>query len=297
MAKGREFRIKIINGPDKSKEYKILHNQVSIGRAKENDIVIPDKKCSRSHMMLYLTDNGVQVTNISTSAPMTVNGEKSSNVLIEPQSIIQIGQTKIQVLCNDSISEKTPNLKKQPVIKKQKKILHMIFGALAILLFVVFLSDKEKEEETIELRGDKSVEREISSIQEIENALIRKRVASGKNSPQYLQARSLFIQGFRDYKEGQYMRAIDYFNGALAVFPNHKISARYLRNARTKLDEKIQLTLRAANQFYEQKKYKRAANKYGQVLFLVTNKNSKLYREASARKSECLLRIDEADTK
>ena len=80
---------------------------------------------------------------------------------------------------------------------------------------------------------------------------------------------------------------MSYFNGALAIFPQHILSQRYLQKSRTKQDELIQMKLLEANRYYEYKQYRQAIASYGQILLLVQDRTNKIYREAKGRREEC----------
>ena len=77
------------------------------------------------------------------------------------------------------------------------------------------------------------------------------------------------------------------FSGALALFPNHTLSQRYLQQSRTRQDQLIQRKLLEANRYYEHKQYRQAAASYEQILVLVRDKKNKIYREAEGRRDEC----------
>ena len=173
-------------------------------------------------------------------------------------------------------------------LKSSKKMnFYIVVGIVGLLLYFLFSSSKSEKEEEKGLVTSEQQEKHISSIQEKSNEIYRARQQKGKNTVQYREAKALFIQGLRDYREQNYLRAMSYFNGALALFPQHVLSQRYLQKSRTKQNELIQMKLLEANRYYEHKQYRQAKASYGQILFLIQDKTNKIYREAEGRREEC----------
>ena len=307
------FFIEIMNGKRKGTRFQIVSQKVSIGRSKENDIVLSDPKISRKHATLYITPDGLQIVRVNAQRKITVGKQDVSNAILELPSIILIGRTKLKATMINQVQSSLPiptsphslqkpssqSLTESNALNNQminfhshigqsqsKTKFYMIAGGVILALYFV-LSGPKKDEEVKSLITLEEQERRISSIQEKSNLLYRARQQTGKNTDQYKEARALFIQGLRDYRERNYLRAMDYFNGALALFPQHVLSQRYLQQSKTKQDELVQMKLLEANRHYEHKQYKQAIASYGQILLLIKDKTNKVYREAEGRKQEC----------
>ena len=306
------FFIEIINGKEKGTRFQIVSQKVSIGRSKENDIVLSDSKVSRKHAILHTTPEGLQIIRVNAQRKITVGKQDVSNAILELPSIILIGRTKLKAtMVNQMQSSLLPtsshdlqkhspqSLTKSNALNNQminfhsntsqsqsKKKFYMIAGGVILVLYFL-LSSPKKDKEIKGLVTLEEQERRISSIQEKSNLLRRSMQMTGKGTNEYKEARALFIQGLRDYREGNYLRAMDYFNGALTLFPKHVLSQRYLQQSKTKQDELVQMKLLEANRYYEHKQYRQAIASYKQILLLVKDKNNKIYREAEGRKEEC----------
>ena len=311
------FLLEVISGNDKGVKFQIVANKATIGRAKDNDIVLNDQKISRKHAVLYVTPEGLQITRVKEQSKILVGKQDVANAILELPSVITLGKTKIKIIEQSLMPESRPihnlNMPAQQQVsyssstghlssvmhntlnKSPSKMRFYVIIGIVGVLFYVMLSDSEKEEgeeeEEKALVTTEEQEEQISSIQEQSNELIRTQQQTGRNSTEYREARAFFIQGLRDYREGNYLRAMDYFNGALALFPNHALSQRYLNQARTKHDELIQMTLLNANSHYERKQYRQARAGYKQLLRLIRDKNNTAYREAKERFEECSLRL------
>ena len=70
------FKLKLALNDRVVKEKDFLQDTVRIGRASDNDVILPDKKCSRYHAQIVCEKNGIRLVNISRSSPTLVNGKK-----------------------------------------------------------------------------------------------------------------------------------------------------------------------------------------------------------------------------
>ncbi len=310
------FFIEIINGKNKGSRFQIVSKKVSIGRSKNNDIVLDDPKVSRNHAALYITPEGLQAICLNPERKIFVGKQDVKNAILELPSIILIGNTKLKATMTSNMPSHLPipvppsNLQTGSLQNLQSNTLqnnnqlmtfqnevnhsssskkmnfYIIIGIAGLLMYFLFSSKPKKEEEKGLVTSEQQ-EKQLASIQEKVQAIYTIRNNKGRNTKQYKEAESLFIQGLRDYREQNYLRAMSYFNGALAIFPQHVLSQRYLQKSRTKQDKLIQLNLLAANRHYEHKQYRQAMASYGQILLLVQDRTNKIYREAAGRREEC----------
>ncbi len=284
------YFIKIMNGKDKGVEYKLVSSSVLIGRAKFNDIILNDVKVSRKHAILNIKPGSVNIKKISPANKIVVNGVDTSHAILEPESIIQLGNTNLK-LVNKSALSKTSNIAgykgiSMPNRKGNSKAMFYTVIFVIAGLFYLLLSGEDKSTAITSTNVIDESERGLASIEERASEHYRSLVKTKKNTLEYKEAQALFIQGFRDYREQNFVRSIDYFNGALALFPNHVLAKRYLMQSRTKLDYLIQSTLSEANDYYEKGQYSRAISAYRQILILTGNNNRALAKEARTRLEE-----------
>jgi hypothetical protein len=71
---------------------------VSAGRAPENDLVIESAEASREHTRFYRTEAGHSVQNLSTSNPTYVNDEPASARPLQNKDVVRIAETEF-VFC------------------------------------------------------------------------------------------------------------------------------------------------------------------------------------------------------
>ena len=310
------FFIEIINGKEKGAKFQVVSKKISIGRSQDNDIVLNDPKISRNHATVHITPEGMQIIRLNPDRKIFIGKQDVTNAILELPSIIQIGRTKLKATMvsnmpanistlnppsnlQTSLSSIQPNnslnnnrlmnfqLERNHPNSSKKIYFYIIIGIIGSVLYFVLSSPDPKEEDKGLLITSEEQEQHIDSIQEKSNELYRITQKKGKNTDQYKEARALFIQGLRDYREQNYLRAMGYFNGALAIFPQHLLSQRYLQRSQTKQEQLIQMKLLEANRYYEYKQYKQAMASYGQILLLVQDRTNKIYREAKGRSEEC----------
>ncbi len=282
------FFIKIMNGKDKGVEYKLLSKSVLIGRAKYNDIALSDMKVSRKHAIVNVTEeNNVTIKKISPSNKIIVNGVDTGYAILEPDSTIKLGQTNLKFI-NRYIPNKKSNTSDYSTKPKSSSTFYISLFLIISGAIYFIISESYKDKSNPIAKTEVNVG-ELASINEKTTDHYRSLEQTGKNTLEYKEAQALYIQGFRDYREQNFVRAIDYFNGALALFPNHILAKRYLTQSRTKLDYLIQSALSEANDYYEKRQYNRAISGYKHILILVGDKNSVLLKEVKARLEEAQL--------
>ena len=287
------YVIKIMNGKDKGVEYKLVSSNVLVGRAKYNDIVLNDMKVSRKHAILNITQEGVTIKKISKSNTIIVNGISASHAILEPESIIKIGTTSLKLIDRSAL-QKAGNMASYSSYNskpKSKAMFYIILLVTGTLLYLLLASEDQNTGPTLAEEEIKT--REMASIEEKTTDHFRSLQQTGKNTLEYKEAQALFIQGFRDYREQNYVRAIDYFNGALALFPDHILSKRYLVQSKTKLDYLIQSLLSESNDYYNKSQYERAIAGYKQILILTGSKDNPTAKEVKNRlkESQLLLKV------
>lgn len=68
-----------------------LGEQLTIGRAADNHILIDDATVSGHHAVIEKTEAGIQIRDLGSTNGIRVNGEKASSALIHENDVIIIG--------------------------------------------------------------------------------------------------------------------------------------------------------------------------------------------------------------
>jgi tetratricopeptide (TPR) repeat protein len=171
----------------------------------------------------------------------------------------------------------------------------MFYGIIAVIglgLWLLFSGSSKKDEE-IKLGGSPEEQQaRIDEMNKRRDEMVKVSEKSGNRNPQWRDAQSLYLQGFRDYKKGQFTRAIESFRGALSIYPSHQLASRYLTLARRKQDELIQANLSRAREYRERGMYQKCSAHFAMSMTLLAEPTNALYKEAKAGLEECNLYVE-----
>ena len=110
---------------------------------------------------------------------------------------------------------------------------------------------------------------------------------NGQTEKQFESAQSYYIKGFRDYRQGQYSRAIMSFQAALSFDPNHILSRKYLNQSIKKHSEFVQFSLEQARRYRQKNNYRLCRSAAKQVMTLRRDQNDPQYKDAKNLFDEC----------
>jgi tetratricopeptide (TPR) repeat protein len=114
-----------------------------------------------------------------------------------------------------------------------------------------------------------------------------KRYSSPEEKQKYQEANRHYLEGFRDYNNGQYSRAVRSFETSLAIDPTHKLAGRYREYAMRSREEYISGQLEMGKQYHEKQMYGRCAASLEKVLVEIRDESDLRYKEAVALKRVC----------
>lgn len=289
-----DFALTVLSGSDKGSTYKLVRNRVTIGRASDNDICIKDdSKISRNHAELIVTPLGVEINDISGHNKTLVNGEEVKRVFLTAGAIIQLGETKFQykILSEQNLAPSSRKSKSRdfdisrPQFKNKNTNFYILVAAILLLGFWLFSGSNDKENS--DLKPILDTEKTISANQKIVEMTESENQKLGLNTPQYAEAQPNFIKGFRDYRKGQYERAIESFQACLSLFPQHQQCRTYLDRSTKKFSELVQYHMVLANKYRSQNQYAACKSAYRNVMVMLKNTGDKVYREAKSGYDAC----------
>lgn len=138
------------------------------------------------------------------------------------------------------------------------------------------------------LRTDSVVEKEIElSNSRVDEVLKKRAFRSDEERTRFEEAQKHYLEGFRDYQKGQWIRAYKSFETARAIDPDHELARRYSQLAEKHRDEMIALLTLSGRQFKEKQMYSRCSAAFEKVLDAIANKDDVKYKQAEAMKTEC----------
>ncbi len=167
---------------------------------------------------------------------------------------------------------------------KSSPILIVTVIALAVGAFLYLSPDGIKKSKGLKL---KSTQERLKELEKSKANLEKIQTQQQSQGPQFDQAQTFYIKGFRDYRQGQYGRAIDAFRATLAFYPDHALARRYLLLAQKKYDEFISFNLQQGHRYREKNNYRLCESAFNNVLVMVKDQTDPKFKEAQQYRDEC----------
>ncbi|MEQ1876123.1 MAG: FHA domain-containing protein [Bdellovibrionia bacterium] len=289
--------VTIIGGPDRGVAFKLLSQKVTLGRDDDNDIALNDPRCSRHHAVLEAANGMVSIKDCGSQNGLIVNGANCRDAILNPGDVFILGDTQFQIQTSlgavpaapaprAQIGNPNPFPKTVQAEPESKPFPIVMLGVVLVLLILLVLKGGTKKAVNSGIRTDQLVQAEIEATQRRKEEISRLKRSEGQFSQQYMEAQAAYIQGFRDYREGNFGRAIQSFTAALALYPAHELALRYKKLSERKLDETVQYRMFEARRYMEQNKYEMAKSAYKNIMVMVNDPNNKTYLEAKERYEE-----------
>ncbi|MDA8204161.1 MAG: DUF3662 domain-containing protein [Chloroflexi bacterium] len=79
------------------REFAVREPSVRIGRAPDNDLVLPDSRVSRQHGLLSARQGGLVYTDLGSTNGSFVNGGRVREVALGPGDVLQVGGSTVRV--------------------------------------------------------------------------------------------------------------------------------------------------------------------------------------------------------
>jgi pSer/pThr/pTyr-binding forkhead associated (FHA) protein len=263
---GVYYRLVCLTGANKGESYVLMGNRIVIGRSDKADIRLTlDSKTSREHAEITRVGDNWVATDLGSQNGVMVNEHKITQQTLNEGDKLIIGQTvfkfaKVEVSQKKVIKEKADSAASS---KNQKTMLPMI--AIAGILVMVFLYDDKPAGEK-----KKDIDR-INRVQDVSNefetALQKRRASEDKAIKEKLNI--IYQRGLREYREGNYFRAIAEFNLALIMAPGDSQGEHYLRKTKEELDKAIEGFTVKAQRDEEALKYQSAIVAYCAIIRLL----------------------------
>ncbi|MGE0633642.1 MAG: hypothetical protein AB7O96_14610, partial [Pseudobdellovibrionaceae bacterium] len=139
----------------------------------------------------------------------------------------------------------------------------------------------------VEIRTTEQIQNDLLRSQQAVETQKRMRSQNNQDSKQYENAQQYYVKGFRDYRQGQYSRAIQSLQAAISFYPAHHLARKYLDLSRRKLDEFVQYNMLQGRRYKERGNYRLCQASFRHVLVSIMDPNNKTYVEAKQLYDEC----------
>jgi len=303
---GRHYRFVCMTGPNKGKVYYLTGKRIILGRGEKADIQMVDTKISREHAELMQVDNSYVITDLSNQNGIVINDKKIKQQKLKDGEKIVIGQTVIKYsivvvkeeAANEvAIIEGSSEVKEgkllelnpknakgvaksnksefsakhsdeeeytPPVATGEKSKSKVLILAILILGVGYILLDEEPPKNT----GTK-----VKSAEEtfdIESEAARAKKGIGKEDPEVRRKFDMLIHsGRREFREGNYFRAMEEFRRADLLIPGSGMAGYLMSRAKQRLDDDVMKNFDKANKDLDAKKYQSAIISYCGVMQLL----------------------------
>lgn len=169
---------------------------------------------------------------------------------------------------------------------------YMIIAVVAVVGYLVISGGAGTKKQEVNLRTEGDVARAIEDSANAVRELKKQQETTGKDSLQYKAAQEHYIKGFRDYRQGQYARAMQSFQAALSFYPSHELARKYMVQAQRKFDEMVDLSMSQGRKYYQKQNYKLCQSSFANVMIMVKDSTKPKYKEAKQFYDECSLRAE-----
>jgi tetratricopeptide (TPR) repeat protein len=155
----------------------------------------------------------------------------------------------------------------------QKKM-RLAFFALGILVVVFYFGGSD--ESPTKKQGNRKISSSKEEAHDLASILPKlEKPLSNKNAEMF------FNQGFREYRERNYSRAMSQFDLVLQIIPDHEMALRYRENARLAIDEEVKLHLEFGKKTLSAGKLREARAHFEAILrLLAADQTNPIYIEA-----------------
>ncbi len=311
---GTYHRLLCMTGKNKGMAYFIRSRRIVMGRSEKADVQILDGKSSREHVELSMVNGKYVLSDLGSQNGVIVNDLKVSQHTLADNDKVIIGQTvykynrivveetELVVVDEDDELEEYEEEEEEVKPKKNKKKdqpkkKNNMMIILIVVLAAVFLLPSEEEGKKKEpVRKGKTIG-DVSPDQidiaeynqeEINDPEVRKKLEA------YLH------RGQREYREGNYYRAIEQFELALILVPNHGYATFYRQRAEESLNKFVDKIMTKAENDIAALRYRSAIIQYCTVItFLQDNPKHPRYLEAEKKITELEVKmgVDEGEFK
>lgn len=288
---GIYHRLLCMTGPRKGTVVYLSGKRILLGRGDKVDIQINDVKISREHAEFTLVDNHYTVTDLNTQNGIIVNDTKEKQKVLEDGMKIVIGQTVLKynyivieaglvpVSDKGKSSEEKGNKKSKLTIKRpddfdveeptpepKSKKNGLVLVVVIVVVLYVLMGGKDETGQVVKDAG-----KSVNESAEIEDPFTQTESKKNKMEDREtkIKVESLIHRGRREYREGNYFRAMEDFRLALTLEPGNATASFYNSKSKQRLDEEVTKFFSKAKQDKEAKKFQGAMVSYSSILRLL----------------------------
>jgi hypothetical protein len=317
---GELARLKVVQGPDFGAMYVVCGGRATIGRGEENDVVLSDLRSSRKHAEVSVKDGAWQVRDLGSANGILHNGSPVKASPIRSSDTLTVGETTLEFMASTEsgtamltapgrVPSGSPNTQLGVAYKDRisavrapgsvpssgprrsgapRKVNPAVLVVAVVGVGALFFFDDQGEPK--KLGGQSKVPVSEDVIRELSSYLPDQAAVATMNK----SAESFYRAGFREYRNGNYLRAKLQFENALQVMPGHSLAGIYLKNCDLAIDRTVKKHLELGKKNYDAGKYKTARGHFESIQrLLYRNQSSTEYVEASEQLAKIVKEMKE----
>ena len=281
---GTYYRLLCLTGQNKGTSYFLKGKRLVLGRGKEADIPVLDTNSSKHHAEMKRLGSEYILTDLGSLNGVIINDERVIQRHMAPGDRLIIGKTvyKYDVIDVKEDLASMIGIKKEegpeeeeevtPEEKEKKPLNKKLLIGIGVLA-VLFLFDSEDPGPKAKRGPAGDTKKEDDSIEKDFRTMIKKGDSAADKGVQDKLAGAIH-RGLRELREKNYFRAIQEFNMALILQPNHGRASFYLSKTKGALDDEIGLNFLRARRETLALKYQGAIVSYCQVINLLEGYDS-----------------------
>ena len=309
--RGELARFRVIKGPDQGAAFIVVNTRATIGRGDENDVVIGDLKASRLHAELSASPTGWMIRDLGSANGILHNGVQARQASMKTRDLVTVGETVLefmgaeatdQLLAGERVEELVPSgsgkngspsvspprslsdpfgLKRAsaaaaatPQAGSKKVVKLAIVGGIAAIAMIgwelMVPPPSNKKKPARQVSGSSAEPQDLASL-----------MPKLDKPPTSKYAEMFYMQGFREYRERNYIRALSQFELVLQLAPDHEMARRYRDNSRLAIEEEVRTHLELGKKDFTAGKLRKARAHYEAILRLLnTDQTNPSYIEA-----------------
>lgn len=180
-----------------------------------------------------------------------------------------------------------------PASDSKKKFFYIVGGAIVLLMVSVMMSTKgtQKNVENKAFRTTDELELARKQSEDVTKGFQERR--DKMNQMLFQKANENFMRGYRDYRQGQYLRAKEAFQVVLNLDPENDLARRYLNLSKIRFDEMVKFHMLQGRKYREKQNYRMCKAHFQTVMTLLgTDPTNMEYKEARQLHRECTTALD-----
>ncbi len=187
----------------------------------------------------------------------------------------------------------TAKQKPFPTLKKESNPTVIILIVLLVGFVGWSFLKPNSRKDPMNLRSQEEIIKDIERSETAVKELEKKQEDNGKGTVQYKMAQEQYIKGFRDYRLGQYARAMQSFQAAVSFYPTHQLALKYLTMSKRKYDELIDFNLMQGHKYLSKNNYRLCKSSFANVMIMVKDPSDEKYKEGKQFYNECSAKLED----